>query len=375
MASEKFHSYINYIILILFPIIIFVALITGISEYLDIFGLHIHTPDYLIFYQRDWTALLGGQNPYNYWIGPDQLSSYYPPGFLVFGGFYFFHPLLPKIFFCLVWLLTAYLINGIAKKHDVSRKSTIYFCIGLIIINPMYLAIVLIAGHYDVVVGLCVLLAVYALDHSEQIKSGIYTASAFLLKFLGLILIFPLVFKKKKINWRLGVTFIAISGGIYLLCYLLWGSSIFQPIITQILRVPKGGSILVFISEVLGFDVGLILPYLFIIGAIIAAIFLYFRNTDTSSFSLILILCFLMILPTFYVHYGAWFTPLAIYWSITHNGKLQFTIILYYIGALISGLISVFVVVWAGGVFLFCITGVFALAIYFNRNKEEVEEK
>ncbi len=367
MASKKFHSYVNYCIIALVPIVICITLLWGVKETFEVFGVVIPTPDYIQYYERDWAAVLNLQNPY-----PDCL---YPPGFLIFSGFYYFHPLLPKVFFCLIWIITGLYLNKMCKEHDVSRKSTLYYVFALILFHPLYWGITVISGHYDVTVGLCVLLAVYGIDHSNQLRSGIYSAFAFLLKFIGLILIFPLVFLKKKINWRIGVIFIAICGGIYLIGYFLWGVAVFEPILIHIYREPEGGSIFTFISDFLGIDSSLLIAMVLIAGMFVIAIFLYFQNTDICSFSLILILLFLLILPVVWLHYAAWFLPLAAYWSITHNGKLQGTIFYYHIGGLIAALVSWFIATWLGAIIFFGSTAAFVFLIYLFRNKGEINKE
>jgi hypothetical protein len=350
-------------IIILIPVATIITILIGARETLEIFGLSIQTPDYANYYQQYWSLLLKLENPYPITV--------YPIGFLAFSGVYAIYGLAPKIFFCLTWLYTGYLINGFCKKYNLTPGTTFYLCIAIIIINPVYLGTILISGHYDVVVGLCVLLAVYSLHHSDQIKSGIYTAFAFLFKFLGIILIFPLVIMKKKINWRVGVIFVALSGGIYLIGYLLWGPAVFQPFIDQLLRNPQGASILLVISDILGLDVSILVPIIILGGILVVSIALYFLNTDIISFSLILILGFFLISPVIYVHYSTWFLPLAVYWSITHNGKLKMTLGLYHIGGLIAALALWFIAGWISSVIIFCITALYIIMIYLNRKKDD----
>lgn len=372
MASEKFHQYVNYILLISIPIIIFVTVIIGINMTLEIFGISIETPDYIEFYERDWRTLLQFQNPYPYCL--------YPLGFLTFGGLYFFHPLLPKVFFCLILVLTAFLIHKICRDYGASRKTTIYFVFVVTLFNPFYLGITIISGHYDVTVGLVVLLAVYAIDKSEQIKSGLFCALAFLLKFIGLILVFPLVIAKRKINWRVGVTFAAISGGAYLIGYFLWGPSIFS-IWVHIFRSPEGGSIFTALSNFFNIDVSILVLLILLAGMIFVSVFLYFQNGDYSSFSLILILGFILVLPVIWIHYVSWFLPLVIYWSIKHNGKYQTTIGLYHVGGLIAGIVymnyywSGIGLEWIGSIIFLIITLGFIILIFFNRTKDDSDRK
>ncbi|MFX1295229.1 MAG: hypothetical protein ACFFD2_10310, partial [Promethearchaeota archaeon] len=125
MGSEKIHSRINYIILIITPIIISITILVGVNFSFDF--------DYIL-YEQDWNALLQGQNPYNYWIIIDGSSHLvmcaYPIGFLAFGGLFYIHLLLPKVFFCLIWIATAVIINNICYKYKISDKSTIMYCLG-----------------------------------------------------------------------------------------------------------------------------------------------------------------------------------------------------------------------------------------------------
>ncbi len=381
MASDKFHSYINYFIIIVTPIIICATILVGVKDTLQFLGFNIPTPDYINYYMDDWNAVFTGQNPYYYFdpmVG-DWVGCLYPPGFLVFSVFYRIYPLLPKVVFCLIWIFTGLYINKLCKKYNTSRKSTIYYTLALHVAHPLYWGIIIISGHYDVAVGLCVLLAVYCMDKGEQIKSAMYSAFAFLLKFIGLILIFPLVFLKKKINWRAGVVFVAICGGVYLLGYLFWGAYVFDPILVHIFRDPEGGSIFTIISQFLGIGISTMMLALLIGGMIIVAIFLYWQNTDVASFSLILILLFLLILPVIWIHYAAWFLPLTIYWSLTHNGRLQGTIFYYHMGGLVACLSYQMLLDqglgWVGSLIYFIITLIFVLIIFLYRKKGTDQKK
>jgi hypothetical protein len=323
MTSEQMYKFINCLILIVTPIVIAISILVGSDLTFQLAGESHALGDYSLFYVKDWTALLQGQNPYNYLIEGVPGACLYPPGYLAFGGLYYMYSLLPKAFFCLMWMATAYVFNRICKNYNISDKGTLINCVGFFLINPFYFVIVGIAGHYDGIVGLCVLLAVYSVENAEQIKSAIYTSLAFLLKFVGLVLFFPLVFTKKKVNWKLGVMGFGICGLVYLVGFLLWGISVFDPFYTHLFRNPEGASIILFIKEVLGIDIAPLIPYALVVGMIAIAVFLYFENTDISTYSLILIILFVLILPVFWIHYCLWFFPLLIYWAITHTYKLR----------------------------------------------------
>ncbi|MHA1264954.1 MAG: hypothetical protein ACTSRS_06920 [Candidatus Helarchaeota archaeon] len=368
MASEKFHKTIDYIILFMIPLVIGLTILIGVRPTLDIFGLSIETPDYLNYYQNYWSKLLNLENPYP--------ATQYPIGFLAFGGLYAIYYLLPKIFFCLSWIYTGYFIHGLCKKYEVSRKSTLYYVFALILLNPVYLGSILASGHYDPVVGLCILLAVFSLQQSKQIRSGLYAACALLLKFLGLILIFPLVFLKKKINWKIGVIFLTLAGGVYLFGYYLWGTPVFQPFFDQIFRVPESGPIFI-LSQWLGISTGTLLTLAFIGGILIVIIFLYYQNTDFITFSLILILLFILVLPSVWVHYATWFLPLSVYWCLTHNGKLQGTVAYYHFGGLVAALVSWPgqqtgdpLLITIGGVIFLIVTIIYVLLLFKHRIRE-----
>lgn len=370
MASEKTHTAINYVILISIPIAIFITIITGnVQEWTFQSGVYESLEHYTVF-EDAWNAILTGANPYT-------LPTYpcpYPIGFLAFSGLYYFYYLLPKIFFCLIWLLTAYVINRICKEYDITDKSTILFCVFFIILNPMYLSTTMIQGWYDGIVGLCILLAVYAIDHSKQIKSGIYAALALLFKFIGLIVLFPIVFVKKKINWRTGLVFASICGGLYLFAYLLWGTSAFFPWEAHLFaHSPEGSSIFAIIYDIFGIDLSKYIIYLLIIGVFIVIGFLYFQNNDISTYSLIIIILFILILPVFWGQYMLWFIPLAIYWSITHNYALKGTFSLYLCALIL--LLHFYYVTSIFTIITYILSLVFVLLVYLNRNKDELNEQ
>ncbi|MHA1648609.1 MAG: hypothetical protein ACTSYB_00325 [Candidatus Helarchaeota archaeon] len=320
MVSDRTYSLINYYFLINIPVAIIIAFLVPVPEW-----------DYK-YYEIYWNALLQGQNPYSFFY-PDfgiTMSCPYPIGFLSFSGLYYFHFLFPKIFFCLIWLLTAFILNKICKELNVSDRTTVIYCVGVMTLHPLfYIRILLNASHYDSIVGLSILLAIYYLDKSNQIKSGFYAVVAFLFKFIGLILLFPMIFIKKKIRLKVALIFGSIGGFIYLIGFLLWGTNVFEPFITHLIRNPEGASILLFLENLLGIDISKIFPILLISAAFLLAIFLYFFNDDVTTYSLILIISFILILPVFFMQYVLWFIPLTIYWSIKHNDALLRTIIIY----------------------------------------------
>ncbi len=379
MASEKFHRVVKYVLLICIPIMVTISILVGTPVGVNVFGIWIPSPDYPLYYVNDWTALLGGQNPYNYLCDAGFCHCYYPLGFLSFAGLFSIHFLAPKVVLCLVWIFTAYKLNELCKKYDLSQRSTIYFSLVIVMFNPFYIISLLVGGTFDVLIGLCILLAVIAIDENKQIRSGIYLALAFLFKYIGMVILLPLVFLKKKLNWKTGLIFGFIGGGVYLLGFLLWGPDILYAFTSQLSR----SDIFPYVAGILGISVNTLYLLLLVGGGIVLAIIAYFlssKNTDASSYSLIFLFVFLMIL-TLTVRWvppgaAAWLLPLLIYWSITHEGKFQMTLGLYQL----SGIpIMIFwglfwgndLFEWIGQIIFVCVSGIFALLIYLNRTNGE----
>ncbi|MFX1295230.1 MAG: hypothetical protein ACFFD2_10315 [Promethearchaeota archaeon] len=129
----------------------------------------------------------------------------------------------------------------------------------------------------------------------------------------------------------MGIVIVSIGGSIYLLGFLLWGYNVFEPFLAHFTRDPAGYSIFIFINEAFGLDLSKYIIYFMIFGVFILIVFLYFKNDDISTYSLILIICFILVLPTFYPQYVLWFFPLLAYWSIKHNYALKRTILLYFL--------------------------------------------
>jgi len=324
------------------------------------------------YYRQYWAALLEGQNPYNFWIDSNHISCLYPVGFLVFAGLFYIHTILPKVFFCLVWMYTAVIINKICKEYNLTKNSTLLYSLGLVALNPYYWQLVLVIGNVDVVVGLCVLLSVYCIKNSKQIKSGIYTLFAFLIKFIGIILFFPVVFTKKKINWKLGVIFISGFCGMYLLGFILWGQSIFNPFLNQLLREPEGTSISFYISSIFGINFSYFSIILSIIGIVFVIIFFYLKNNEIATYSILFIIYFILILPVFNPQYTLWYFPLVIYWSIIHDYALMRTITLYF--PLILILLSFREITPIFSILGFIISLSFMILIYLNRTRDKITE-
>ena len=317
MADEKIHKFIFYIVIVFIPIVCAYSIWIGPQVDWN-------------FYLTAWEYFVNGQNPY---ILPDPpnpfLPCYYPLGFLSFSIFYYIYPLLPKALFCISWLGTGLLINKICRKYKVTNGNTLLYS-GLIIVNPYYGVIVMVSGHYDVLVGLCVFLAVYSIERYAQIRAGLYIACAFLLKFVGLIILFPITILKKKLNWKTAVMAVGISGIIYLFGYFVWGTSVFFPFTSQLFREGSGSSIYAFFENILGIDLTPFIIPILIGGCAIVSIFLYFQNTDISTYCLILLIGFSLVFQTFYLQYTLWYWPLVIYWSITHKNALKWTMVLYF---------------------------------------------
>lgn len=354
MADEKIHKIIFYIVIIFIPLV-------------SLYSLWIGPQVDWVYYLKAWEYFSKGLNPY---LIPDPpimgLPCYYPLGFLSLSVFYLIYPLLPKVVFCIAWLGTGLLINNFCKKYNVSNRSTLLYS-GIIIVNPYYAIIVMVSGHYDVLVGLCVFFAVYSIERYKQIQAGLYVAFAFLLKFIGLVILFPITILKRKVNWKTLAIAGGISGIVYLIGYLVWGTSIFFPFTAQIAQAGSGSSIYVFIRDTFGIDLANYIIPILIGGCVMVSVFLYIENTDISTYCLILLIGFSIVFQTFYLQYTLWYIPLTLYWSITHKNALKWTIVLYY-----SIIIIPLYYFWVDdrlSIITFVATLIFIVLLFLNRNK------
>lgn len=275
--------------------------------YLDLYFGAIH--DYLT-YLHYWQALLIGQNPY---YPTYYYTCVYPPLFLIFAPLILITALLPKIIFSLIWLLTAHFIDKLCLEHNKSMKER-FFYVGLILFNPLYWICHVFYSFFDCVVGLLLLFSIYLFKKKETVRSAISAAVAFLFKYAGALLFLPIIFFR-KINWKVILSIIIISGGVYFILYFVWGEYIFYQFFGHTVeRSSQGYSIFRAIrGPVIGINLDKYNIYI-TAGLLIIVFLICIRyKVDILETSIISFLIFWTFFEVAHTQFIFWFFPLIVY--------------------------------------------------------------
>ena len=178
-------------------------------------------------YVQQWGKLLDRGTP----------SYAYGPAFNLLAGVSMLHPLLPKLTFVFVWIISCwYLLNRLAVSG--TRRSWMMFWYLALLFNPHCWIFVVLYGSVDALVaGLCLL--ALALHQARQYgTAGLVLVFAVLLKIYPLVLLPFLVFDDRRINWKLLITaLLAITVGIGL-SVALWGEAAGEPLRHVLNRSP-----------------------------------------------------------------------------------------------------------------------------------------
>jgi len=180
-------------------------------------------------YLEEWTAILGGHEPW-----PDAAHRQYPfnsygPLFNVLAPLVWITPLTNKLLFAFSYVVyVIWLIKDFAPRRGLAAFSWPW--LGLLLVNPFPWVEIAYFGYFDVLVGLACVAAVHSLIGKRDGASGTYLALGILLKYMPIVILPFLVFSGRRFHFRLlGFCIGVVICGL-VVSVLIWGTSTFSPL-------------------------------------------------------------------------------------------------------------------------------------------------
>jgi hypothetical protein len=276
--------------------------------------------DYVAFL-KIWSRVLEGQDPY----ANDPLAiNAYGPAFNVFSALVLIHPLAPKFFFTLVWMLVDLYLVRLVRGRDLEGQRILSVHL-VLVANPYFWIEIPYYGHFDIVVAACCLGAVHCCAAGRHVASGLLLGIGILLKFFPLALLPFLVMDRKQFRPRLLVATVGMVAYGMSMGYAYWGGAVFSPLSYAVQRGASGASIfndVPFLAERFHVDLAPImsmsLPLLTGAGATLFVVaWMCWLDSKTSS-----VLAGLLVLMFYKVAHPQFFTlpiVLLVYWFTTRD--------------------------------------------------------
>jgi hypothetical protein len=204
-------------------------------------------------YLRQWHVILDGSNP---WLGTDNA---YGMVHNLLAWSVQIHQLLPKLLFAALLVTTgaisAYAPLGVDDKTCDEQR----YCLFLVfILSPFSLITVSIYANNDILpaAGMVVAIIGVAAFTNAWIRfaSGGILAIGCMTKFYPIIIVLPLSFRGRKVDWTFLGGFAVTMAFLAAIAYGVWGKSIHSPLLYAALRRSRHLSIFNFLRNVIGID-------------------------------------------------------------------------------------------------------------------------
>lgn len=192
-------------------------------------------------YLKQWNLVISGQEPWG-----EHSGNAYGPAYNLFAIFYGFHPLLPKLLFCLTWLSCITYILGLYVRLKIDAIPT-WTAFAFLALNPLFWVHTVIYGNFDIAVAAACLAAVGLRCRGQDRLAAVLLALAVLMKFYPMAMAPFLMFDGRRFNWRFSIAFsVSILAG-FLASVVIWGVSTIHPLLFATERVSKLVSIFRFL--------------------------------------------------------------------------------------------------------------------------------
>lgn len=226
-------------------------------------------------YQKHWTLILAGHNPFT------VEGNTYGPLHILLAGFFFIQAKLPRLLFAVCTLGTTFFLVRLILSNDQmpekvkqNLKKYLYF-------NPLFWVFVVFFGSNDGLLSALFLFGLVAFQSRKWYLSAFLLASGTLLKFIPVFVMPVLGLNRRKIHWGFGLTYLFVFGGVFLLCVLKWGATIFDPLLYNSERESKMLSVFMFLRgkfsplPLIGIEGADHLSLYFVIGSIFITFILH----------------------------------------------------------------------------------------------------
>ena len=255
-----------------------------------------------VYYIEHWRIIREGNDPY---INTDNAYG------IVYNYFAYidFSEIisLPRALFVIAYLIASFIIYKSSKKLKLPSSSR-WILLFVLFLNPLLLFYCLKYGSNDLFLSGLVIMAFYLLEKKYLIWAGITFGLSIGFKFTPVFIVPFFFLVKNKLNWRfitsLGVSVVLI----FLIGYLHWGETIFEPFKFGSARESKVFSFFRFIRGSLSpFQVNLdgYSTYLVLLSALSCFFFYVKYKLDKYLMALLTFSCVLLFYkvghPQFYI--------------------------------------------------------------------------
>lgn len=172
-------------------------------------------------YLKHWELILSGGDPWQ----KMPAANAYGPVYNIFAFIYWLEPQLPKLIFVSSWLAVTVFVTIQFRRYssatDVEKNIFSVFWL----LNPFFIVSTVYYGFNDSFVALLVFLALYIILYTKSKKIGVSIISLAVLTKIYPVFLLPFTSAKKSEIYRLFIIFTLVIFIVYLITYLLWGTS------------------------------------------------------------------------------------------------------------------------------------------------------
>ncbi|MEL4894849.1 glycosyltransferase 87 family protein [Crocosphaera sp. Alani8] len=275
-------------------------------------------------YLVQWSRVLTGENP---WDLNEPIFNAYGPLYNSIAIFSHVHPLLPKLIFSLSWIaISLYLMKILYQRYS---EDSLTMLAGFLFLfaNPFLWISISMQGFFDILPAICCVMAVIFRSKRRFILAALFLAIGFLFKFYPIVLFPILVIDNRRIRVLPGITyFIFITVG-FLVSFLIWGESTFNPLIFASARDSKILSIFFFLksrfSPLRLFteqpNLDNYSNYTMIIGYLVVVFYTWKRRIESSLSAIIYMMIVLVLYRTGHFQFFTSIFLISPFWYATTN--------------------------------------------------------
>jgi hypothetical protein len=307
--------------------------------------------DYYLYLQM-WQEVRLGHDPW--WMVWGVFGHYplnaYGPAFNLLAIPARVHPLLPKLLFAYSYLLfVVWLREG--RRHIDGRQGLWLLVETAWLWNPYVWIELGYFGHFDVLVGLCCVAAVVACEKRREALSGAWLALGALIKYMPIVLLPFLALDNGRPRIRLLFSSILLIAAGLGISTMIWGSSVFRPLVFAASRSSHHLSIYRYFSGIhspinlrsaLGYSLDSFAPVILFVALLRAWRWSRIRRPDVASMSVLAILTTLLFYQVGFAQYQMVLFVLASYWVVRHRDTIRNRIALWLALAAYFGWVSLF---------------------------------
>jgi hypothetical protein len=197
--------------------------------------------DYGMYYLRQWHTILAGHNPWQ--PGKGFVPNFFGPTHLLFFPFVAIHDMIPKLLFGACFFGSVYIIIKPLIESKPIDSVPLIAALVVLALSPYLWAVSLHYAHNDIVVALLCVLGLVSHSNHRLGRAGFFVGVAILYKFYPAFILPFLAIDKEGIRLKPLVVATATVLTVFVAAYVLWQSSVFDPLVSPAIGLPKWLSI------------------------------------------------------------------------------------------------------------------------------------